>query len=319
MTLQGYSSQRKVLIDASLAVNTRFSPFFFRNLTSFDFSGYCSPDQRFVVALLGPLGSNRTKIVQVSLNYPTHWILSSYLLEAFNRLSWFAELETYRAILDDPPAGDRDLGFLESLKESCTYEGLDFNEEEEDKLHEIAQRLAPSNYSIFRTMNPASFFSADCLSEVLHTRDRACHPFNNLQTLTIDVSYIFELYLIFYSSLFPFVTHSEAHRRGTYHKPVRSRHQAFPTRHYRVSQAFQASLSLCNSSPDVRSRSIDRLEGTVIPPENAEERMLDTLLSPSTWVPLKADEIANEPRIDYFGPKLSQLDLQGLLFLDMQE
>lgn len=39
-----------------------------------------------------------------------------------------------------------------------------------------------------------------------------------------------------------------------------------------------------------------------------------TLLSPDTWTPLTAEEIAKEPRIAYFGPNLSHLDLGEVNF-----
>lgn len=198
-TLEGERKHRQLLINQSLAVHT----FFFRNLTSFDVSACSNLDDCFVVALFGPLGSSRANIVRVSLRRQSDWCLLAYLLEAFNRLSWTAETETYEVTSVNVPAGDGDTGFFESLKERWTDEEPNLDAEEEEKLDEIAKRLAPSNYLIFRTMVIPSFVAVDCLRGALVTRHIACQPFLHLQNLTVELAFPFELYLIFYSRLFP--------------------------------------------------------------------------------------------------------------------
>jgi hypothetical protein len=121
-------------------------------------------------------------------------------------MSWEADdLDAYfDVILDEIPDRDPDQELRDRLRGRLEEEdSYVLGEADWDKLEQIALRLAPSNFKVADYLTPETWYPPENLSSIVTTKKLTCHPFRSLRNLTLDMENTFELYLIFYSHLFP--------------------------------------------------------------------------------------------------------------------
>ncbi|GAA5982151.1 hypothetical protein JCM5350_003473 [Sporobolomyces pararoseus] len=271
-------------------VGLLFSPTLFQNLTSFSTSKSRRVDDDFLAHLFGPLGSNRTSIKTLLIPIEG-WPVVSFLLESLSRSEWWwwpgidgkEQVETLIDEINDWSLKEKLKQEYKLWEEDEPYDGL-----LEETLGEIAIDLGLVKYSVFKQLSDDPPFVQDGFDKNRYIR---CHPFTSLFKLSLLVQNIEDIYLVFYSSLFPSLRILEL--------------------------AGCISLEVGEISHDFKLLrfSITEAEGTLIPPR-LDLELSDLLRSSFTpsWIPLTTKEIKAEPKIDYFGPKLVELDLSGCEF-----
>ncbi|GAA5911223.1 uncharacterized protein JCM6883_001946 [Sporobolomyces salmoneus] len=284
-------------LDDCFVFHLEFSSFF-RHLTSFT-SAKTSLDADFVARLFGPLGLRRATIKELYLDGLRGCRLAPFLLEAFDRILHFPNFYDYDDLLDDFPENPLRTGARVTLDKWLTYKDVEEDEqtldEYFDELNEIVQALAPTHWKVFlhyelMTQDPDAVL-ADIVPNPIHLG----HPFKSLENLTIEIRFAFELYLIFHSYLFP-----RLHRLkliGTFGTSSDAKYDIKLFRH-----------------------SITKRNGVLFLPSVEDDLRLAFPNVFDCWEPLTEDEKRKEPRIDYHGPELVELDLSKcLLVIDEEE
>ncbi|GAA5913721.1 uncharacterized protein JCM6883_000025 [Sporobolomyces salmoneus] len=275
--------------------NFAFSTFFFRNITSITVSYLFPIPEDFIVSLCGPSGRNRNILRKFSIEEDDGGWLTGFLFEAHNRMVWETYDLNYLEYLDliaqlrhcDPLCKS-----IHERKEAAAQEEEEEKEDgrcyisdaEFDKLDEIASKYGSSNYQVSRLLSPSPYSSPDHLPVILETRTVPCHPFSALRSLTTVVTMTYEVYLLLHSRLFPVLR--ELKLVGYFGSPV--------------TIAYDVKLLRC---------SITKREGKISEPEVDDSVFAAHPNLFNSWDPLTEDEMENDPKIDYCGPNLNELDL----------
>jgi len=181
--------------------NTVFTPFFFRNLTSF-IAHEPLVDSNFVSALFGPKGSNRSTIIDLSLNlYLRSQNLVLFLLESYRYFRWeWEDPSDWIDVVDDRKYADYVTERLMSV------EGMP--DEEMNRIVSKVVELAAIKFSIFDLHCLSEAESFDFLPDVLNFKYTiSTTPFTNLVKLKFTVFSNAEIALIFLTPLFPHLRH----------------------------------------------------------------------------------------------------------------
>jgi len=99
------------------------------------------------------------------------------------------------------PVDDRTRDVLNTFLEEedpRTLSAADFQH-----VRKTALERAPFDYSIFTWMGLGTNGVEEVLPSIHHTIDNPCHPFASLRSLTLSIEDSDQIYLIFYSRLFP--------------------------------------------------------------------------------------------------------------------
>ncbi|GAA5914426.1 uncharacterized protein JCM6883_004788 [Sporobolomyces salmoneus] len=294
--------------------NLALSTFFFRDLTSITVSPKFPLPDDFIVSLFGPFGSNRSILRQytVEKNYGPE----SFLFEAYSRMAWaFFGLDN-----DELPDLIATLSQIEPRCEPIRRrkeqeEEGDFivTDDEYNTIVTIVEDLAPSNYNLSQLMVLETTFPQEILPEILRTRDVPCHPFEALQDLTIHISFTWELYLIFYSRLFPvlgcltlvggFGLNDEIG------PPDTLPHDVKVLRHAITTQVLSSLVPRFSKVTDADFDQSTDVAGKSSPPQIYALVLARHPNLFDSWDPLTQDEMESEPKIDYIGPNLTRLDM----------
>jgi len=125
-------------------------------------------------------------------------------------MSWHADkCEDYvDDILDGISDWDPDQDFRDRLRERLEEKGsYVFEDGDWEKLRTIALRLASTKFDAVFCLIADTGVPQEIVASLVTTENFRCHPFLSLRTLTLHVENATELYLLFYSHLFPKLRH----------------------------------------------------------------------------------------------------------------
>ncbi|GAA5979433.1 hypothetical protein JCM5350_003903 [Sporobolomyces pararoseus] len=190
-------------ITESRLASIAFEPDLFRNLTTFSLSTPSIVDHDLLVALFGPLGRIRITICNLRLPEEEEWRLLPFLLEAHDRMRWSWDRGAFDRLLDELVDECLDEELKLSIKNRIQSYGQAVSEEEYDELEDIAHGLAPTRWSLFKSMLLDTVEPDEILDYFLGTKEAFSHPFTGLRFLSLAVEDSYELYLLFISRLLP--------------------------------------------------------------------------------------------------------------------
>jgi len=184
-------------------VHNRFTPFFFRNLTSISISTQSPVIEDFVAALVGPVGPNRSVLQQFTILIWDSNRLPSFVFEALNRSPELWDIwddACLPELLDELGTTEERQRIEKELEED--YESVSGDDWE--LLHSIALKLAPTRYSVISQMGPNIDYTEERVRAAwIRTRNVECHPFQNLTKLSIYIGGTIQIQLLLDSRLFP--------------------------------------------------------------------------------------------------------------------
>ncbi|GAA5983995.1 hypothetical protein JCM5350_004982 [Sporobolomyces pararoseus] len=264
------------------------SPPFFRNLVSFSASSKSTVDTEFILALIGPDGSNRASIQRLHLRQSQDEMLLMYLLEGYNRMYFDGPNDLFQHPLA-VREHEIDRQRIMELEKAENPEYMAFEGWKE--LDRLEEKLYAASFPIFRQLWPASARSEEMMEAVENTRDILARPFASLVNLNLIVSEVHEFYLLLHSKLFPSLTDLKLVGEVDFVTP----------------SAYDVKLL---------RHSVTKNEGEIRPPsvDDYLEASYPQVFNTS-WKPLSTEEMEEQPKIDYFGPNLNKLDLSECDFV----